>query len=66
MIAHALHGSELSAAMEAGIVISGTLATCVVTYELVRRITRLRPLFGLRLEPLAKASPALEAAQPAQ
>ena len=31
MIAHALHGSGLSAGLEAGIVIGGTAATCVVT-----------------------------------
>jgi hypothetical protein len=66
MIAHALHGRDLPAALEAGIVISGTLAACVLTYEIVRRITILRPLFGLRSEASGKASPALEAAQPAQ
>jgi hypothetical protein len=66
MTAHALHGRDLSAPLEAGIVISGTLAACVLSYEFVRRITILRPLFGLRLEASAKASPALEAAQPAQ
>jgi hypothetical protein len=66
MIAHALHGRGLPASLEAGIVISGTLATCVLTYEIVRRITILRPLFGLRPEALGKASPALEAAEPAQ
>ena len=66
MIAHALRGRDLSAPLEAGIVISGTLAACVLTYEVVRRITILRPLFGLRSEASKKASPALEAAQPAQ
>jgi hypothetical protein len=66
MIAHALHGRDPSASLEAGIVIVGTLAACVLTYEIVRRITILRPLFGLRLEASGKASPALEAAQPAQ
>jgi len=29
-------------------VISGTLAACVLTYEMIRRLAILRPLFGLR------------------
>ena len=66
MIAHALHGRDLPAALEAGIVISSTLAVWALTYEIVRRITILRPLFGLRLEASAKVSSALEVAQPAQ
>jgi len=63
---NALHGRDLSAPLEARIVISGTLAVCVLTYEIVRRITILRPLFGLRLEASGTASPALEATQPAR
>jgi len=47
-IAHALRGSDLSAWQEAGIVIGGTAATCVLTYEIVRRVAWLRPLFGLK------------------
>jgi hypothetical protein len=66
MIAHALHGRDLPVWLEAGIVISGTLATCVLTYEMVRRINILRPVFGLRLAASGKISPALEAAKPAQ
>jgi len=50
VIAHALRGSGLSAVSEAAIVISGTALTCVATYEIVRRIGWLRPLFGLRME----------------
>ena len=49
MIAHALRGQGLPAWLEAGIVISGTIAACVATYEIVRRVTILRPLFGLRM-----------------
>jgi len=49
MIAHALRGQGLPAWLEAGIVISGTIAACVATYEIVRRVTILRPLFGLRI-----------------
>jgi hypothetical protein len=48
MIAHQLRGLGLSASIEACIVISGTLASCAVTYEIVRRIGALRPLFGLK------------------
>jgi hypothetical protein len=48
MIAHALRGSDLSAWQEASIVIGGTAAICVLTYEIVRRVALLKPLFGLR------------------
>jgi surface polysaccharide O-acyltransferase-like enzyme len=66
MIAHELHGRDLPAWLEAGIVISGTLAACVVTYEIVRRIDILRPLFGLRASASEPALPARPMAQPAQ
>jgi len=49
MIAHALHGYDLPAWLEASIVIAGTAVTCAVTYEVVRRVNILRPLFGLKL-----------------
>jgi surface polysaccharide O-acyltransferase-like enzyme len=65
MIAHELHGRDLPAWLEASIVISGTLAACVLTYEIVRRIAILRPLFGLRAAALERA-PVRPAAQPAQ
>ena len=38
MIAHALHGSDLAAWLEASIVIAGTAVACVLTYEIVRRV----------------------------
>jgi surface polysaccharide O-acyltransferase-like enzyme len=66
MIAHELHGRDLPAWLEAGIVISGTLAACVLTYEMVRRIAFLRPLFGLRVAALEPALLAGRTAQPAQ
>ena len=50
VIAHGLRGSGFSVEVEASIVILGTALTCVVTYEIVRRIAWLRPLFGLRTE----------------
>jgi hypothetical protein len=49
MIAHELRGRDLPAWLEAGIVITGTLMACALSYEIVRRTAVLRPLFGLRL-----------------
>jgi hypothetical protein len=66
MIAHALHGEGFPAWLEAGIVISGTAATCVLTYEIVRRVPILRPLFGLKMGAPIVAMPASPASQPAQ
>ena len=57
MIAHALHGRGLSAELEASIVIGGTAAACVVTYEIVRRVALLRPLFGLKMAVSEPAMP---------
>lgn len=34
--------------VEAAILIIGTFATCLLTYEIVRRVNLLRPLFGLK------------------
>jgi peptidoglycan/LPS O-acetylase OafA/YrhL len=64
MIAHALRGSDLSAWQEASIVIGGTAATCVLTYEIVRRVTLLRPLFGLRTAASEPAMPMRPSSQP--
>ena len=66
MIAHALHGEDLPAWLEAGIVISGTAAACVLTYEIVRRVRILRPLFGLKMGTIVPAVPARAVSQPAQ
>jgi hypothetical protein len=66
MIAHALHGEDLPAWLEAGIVISGTAAACVLTYEIVRRVRILRPLFGLKMGTIEPAVPARAVSQPAQ
>jgi hypothetical protein len=49
LIAHQLKGFGLPASIEASIVVSGTLASCAVTYEIVRRVRVLRPLFGLKI-----------------
>jgi hypothetical protein len=57
MIAHALRGSGLSAGVEAAVIIGGTTATCIVAYEIVRRVGWLRPLFGLKPETAQPALP---------
>jgi hypothetical protein len=64
MIAHALRGSSLSAWQEASIVVGGTAATCVLTYEIVRRIALLKPLFGLRTAASEPAVPMRPSSQP--
>ena len=65
LIAHQLHGRDLPAWLEAGIVISGTFAACVVTYEIVRQVAVLRPLFGLRAAASEPGFPARPIAEPA-
>src|SRR6202008_2547980 len=57
MIAYALRGSGISAGVEAAIIIGGTAATCIATYEIVRRVAWLRPLFGLKMETAEPAMP---------
>ncbi|MGZ5873566.1 MAG: acyltransferase family protein [Bradyrhizobium sp.] len=67
LIAHELHGRGLPVWLEASILITGTIAACVLTYEIVRRISLLRPLFGLRLSTSEPTAPARRpTAQPAQ
>ncbi|MCP4618935.1 MAG: acyltransferase family protein [Bradyrhizobium sp.] len=65
VIAHALRGSGISAGSEAAIIIGGTAATCIATYEIVRRVGWLRPLFGLKsgaAEPAMPMRPSGQAA----
>ncbi len=66
IIAHALHGRDLPAWLEASIVITGTIVTCVLTYEIVRRVTIFRPLFGLRAVSAEPVMPVRVSSQPAQ
>lgn len=65
VIAHALRGSGVSAGVEAAIVIGGTAATCVATFELVRRLSWLRPLFGLKSAAAGAVAPMQLRGQPA-
>lgn len=47
---HHLARLGLPQGLEAAILIAGTFATCFLTYEVVRRVAILRPLFGLKPE----------------
>lgn len=57
LIAHVLRGSGVSAEVEAVLIIGGTAASCIATYEIVRRVSWLRPLFGLKREAAKPAVP---------
>ena len=48
LCAHALRPLALPVALEAVTVVAVTAAACLATFEAVRRVTVLRPLFGLR------------------
>ena len=51
VIAVQLRTLALPVALEAVLLISGTVLACVTTYAMVRRVQWLRPLFGLRKVP---------------
>ena len=65
VIAHALRGSGLSAGAEAAVIIAGTAASCVATYEIVRRVGWLKPLFGLKAEAAQPVMPTRASGQAA-
>jgi len=50
VFAHHLKPFALPPAVEGPVLIAATVATCFASFELVRRVRWLRPLFGLRLE----------------
>lgn len=63
-IAYWLVPMRLGAALEATLVVVGTIAGCLLLHELlIRRIGLLRPLFGLK--PVSNPLPAPDARQPA-
>ena len=64
-IAHALRGSGIPAGIEAGLIIGGTAGICVVTFEIVRRVGWLRPLFGLKAGAAGSAMPVQASGQAA-
>jgi len=66
VIAHQLKPVGLAPALEGPLLVLATLAVCVASFEIVRRLRWLRPLFGLgplprrqegRLQPASIASP---------
>lgn len=64
-IAHALRGSGIPAGIEAGLIIGGTAGICIVTFEIVRRVGWLRPLFGLKAGAAGSAMPVQASGQAA-
>jgi len=66
VIAYELRGRDIPAWAEASLVIGGTAAVCIVTYEIVRRISFLRPLFGLRMAASGPTLAVQTSSQPAQ
>jgi glucan biosynthesis protein C len=69
VVAHCLAKERLPLGLEATLLVSATMASCIATYEIARRIGVLRPLFGLkslnsrrfdslpRLRPVARSVP---------
>ena len=53
---HTLRGLDLPAWAEATAVILATALSCVLAYEIARRVGWLRPLFGLKAEPRPRRS----------
>lgn len=51
-VAFALRNAGSSAAAEAIIIICSTVAICILSYEIVKRVSWLRPLFGLKYQRL--------------
>jgi len=54
---YAIRDLGLPAWGEAAVVIAATVASCVLAYEIVRRVWWLRPLFGLKREPRSGLRP---------
>jgi hypothetical protein len=56
LLARALAPAQLAPGVEAMLLIAGTFALCLATYEGVRRVRWLRPLFGLKVAPARLAA----------
>lgn len=56
VVGHHLARVGLNQALEAAILIATTFAACFLTYEIVRRVPLLRPLFGLKFSPKPSSS----------
>ncbi|MEM9303667.1 MAG: acyltransferase family protein [Pseudomonadota bacterium] len=57
VLAFSVAAVELGPVLEPLVVVLGTFAGCVLTYEVARRVMPLRPLLGLKLHPDGPASP---------
>jgi glucan biosynthesis protein C len=53
VVAHALKPSHLYPPIEGVLLVLVTAATCFLSYELIRRVRLLRPLFGLERDAAA-------------
>jgi surface polysaccharide O-acyltransferase-like enzyme len=62
VVAHALKPSDLYPPVEGVLLVLVTAATCLLSYEAIRRVSLLRPLFGL--DRRATAAPASSRAMP--
>jgi hypothetical protein len=58
---YALQGLGLPAWGEAALVIAATVASCLIAYEIARRVNWLRPVFGLKSTPAVLSRPAASA-----
>lgn len=56
----------MPAVLEAALLVSATLGGSLLTYEIVRRSGRLRPLWGLKRLPAARAPAGVKASTPAE
>jgi hypothetical protein len=56
VVGHHLAPLGLPAPVEAGLIILATAASCLMAYEIARRVGWLRPLFGLKALPAAQAA----------
>ena len=59
VVAHALKPSHLYPPIEGVLLVLVTAATCFLSYEVIRRVRALRPLFGLERGPAAPQKPKL-------
>ncbi|HEY2782964.1 MAG TPA: acyltransferase family protein [Steroidobacteraceae bacterium] len=64
VVAHALKPSHLYPPVEGALLVLVTAAACLLSYEVIRRVRLLRPLFGLELEPGVPRAPNIKPATP--
>ena len=62
LVVHALRPLDLAPSVEGPLLVAATFASCFASFELIRRVDWLRPLFGLR--PRSRARPPPTAPRP--